>query len=358
MRIVFLIQDCTTVGGTERVTCCLASEMARQGHDVTLLSVFGVEGKCSFEMDERVKFDILADKQYNLAMSKFARLNRLFHVIGRVKRHDDLLNADVVIAQKFFAALLAISAGFKRKTVIGDHYPYKLYREPWLTLRNMVYRKARVVVVLTESYKQDYINHGVNRVEIVENMIPIVPQNHIDSNDKVILAVGRLAKEKGFDTLIKSVAGIREKIDGWRVEICGEGEEREKLEQLIADNHLDDVIILRGLVGDVTSEYQKATFGVMSSRYEGFPMTLLEAAACGLPMVSFDCPEGPGVVLGNGGGVLVRNQDADALGEAIVMMIEDAELRRRCSEESKNIVEKYSPENIYNQWMQIIKKYL
>lgn len=358
MHIVFLIQDCTTVGGTERVTCCLASEMAHQGHDVSIISVFGMEGKCKFAIDERVHFVVSSDEKYDLGLSKWARLKRVCAVARKMKKNELLLSADVIIAQKFFAAMLAIRLGFGKKTLIGDHFPYKLYSEPWLTLRNIIYKKAKAVVVLTESYRCDFVRHGVSNVEVVENMIPIAHQRHLDNDEKVILAVGRLAPEKGFDTLIKAVASISAKINGWRVEICGEGNERQNLEQMISDNHLEGKVILRGMVNDVATEYRKAAFGVMSSRYEGFPMMLLEAAACGLPMVSFDCPEGPSAILGNGGGMLVKNQDIEALSKAIMRMIDDENVRRKYAKETEKIVERYSPKKIYNQWMQIIEKYL
>lgn len=358
MKISFLIQDCTTVGGTERVTCCLASEMARQGNEVSVISVFGTGGKCRFPLDGRVRFVVACDSDYGLQMSMARRLLLLVKMAYRLKNNRLLLDADVVIAQKFFAALMAMRAGYKNKLIVGDHYPYRLYRQPLLKFRDMIYRKARVVVVLTEGCRRDFVRNGVDKVEIIGNMLPIKSVNPIVEREKVILAIGRLSEEKGFDSLVKAVNGIKENLDGWRVEICGEGDQRSRLEAMISQYGLEDIIILRGSVGDVTKEYGRASFGVVPSRYEGFSLVLLEAAAMGLPMVAFDCPYGPSEILSEGGGILVANQDIDALGRAILRMVEDAALRRKYSEETSNIVGRFSPLKIYNQWMLIIGKYL
>lgn len=358
MRIVFLIQDCTTIGGTERITCSLASEMARQGHDVSIISVFGMEGACKFDVDERVRFVVSSDEKYDLELSKWARLKRVFAVAGKMKKNELLLSADVIIAQKFFAAMLAIRSGFGHKTLIGDHYTYFLYGKLLRDFRDCIYRKAAAVVVLTNGNAELYKSHRVKRVEVIPNMLPIPVASHKGNDSKEIIAVGRLTPQKGFDTLVQVIDNIKHLIEGWHITIYGEGEDRPLLEQMIMARGLEDMITLHGATSDISKAYCNASFGVMSSRFEGFPMVLLEAAATGLPMVAFDCPTGPSDIYKYGGGIVVANQDMNALGEAIVRLTGDAALRKRLSNETAEIRKKYSKENIYRQWMQIIEKYL
>lgn len=356
MRIVFLIQDCTTIGGTERVTCCMASEMARQGHDVSVISVFGMGGECKFEMDERVRFVVASGEKYDLELSKLARLRRVYDVARRMKKNELLLAADVIVAQKFFAAMLSVKSGFGRKTLIGDHYTYTLYRRPLRDFRDFVYRKAAAVVVLTEGNAAQYRAHGLSRVEVIPNMLPIKTAEHLGEGTKEIIAVGRLTYQKGFDTLVQVIAEIKEKIAGWHLTIYGEGEDRPMLERMISEKGLKGIITLYGATDNVSKAYCNASFGIMSSRFEGFPMVLLEAAATGLPMVSFDCPTGPSDIYRNGGGIIVADQDGKALGEAIVRLTEDAELRKKLCSETAGIREKYSEENIYLQWIDAIDR--
>lgn len=358
MRIVFLIQDCTTIGGTERVTCSLASEMARQGHEVTIVSVFGMGGECKFDIDERVRFVVFSDKEYDLQLSKLARLGRVYDVARKMKSDNLLQSADVIIAQKFFAAMLSIKAGFGHKTLIGDHYTYFLYGRLLRGFRNSIYRKAAAVVVLTGDNARLYKIHTVRKTEVIPNMLPIPVEEHKGEGEKEIIAVGRLTYQKGFDTLVQVIDDIKELIEEWHVTIYGDGEDRPMLEQMIKARGLEGMITLFGTTSDVSKAYCNASFGVMSSRFEGFPMVLLEAAATGLPMVAFDCPTGPGDIYRHGGGIVVADQDVNALGEAIVRLTRDAALRKRLSDETAEIRKRYSEENIYRQWMQIIEKYL
>lgn len=358
MQIVFLIQDCTTIGGTERVTCSMASEMARQGHDVSIVSVFGMGGKCKFNIDERVCFVTFSDEKYDLKLSKLARLKRVYDIANKIKKDDLLLSADVIIAQKFFAAMLAIKSGFGHKTLIGDHYTYYLYGSLLRSFRNAIYRKAAAVVVLTEGNAKHYKDHGIKHVAVIPNMLPIPVAEHAGEGSNEIIAVGRLTYQKGFDTLIEVIDDIRHMIKGWHLTIYGDGEDRPMLEQMIKDRGLKDVITLYGATSDVSKAYCNASFGVMSSRFEGFPMVLLEAAAIGLPMVAFDCPTGPSEIYRNGGGIVVADQDKEALGAGIIRMTDDAALRMKLSNETAEIRKKYSEKNIYNQWMQTIEKYL
>ncbi len=358
MKIAFLIQDCTTVGGTERVTCLLANQMAGCGHEVSVISVFATGGECKFPLDSRVRFVVACGMDYSLRMSRLRRLMLLAQMAHRLKRNELLIKADVVIAQKFFAALMGVYAGFSPKLIVGEHYHYRLYGQPWLKLRDMVYCRAKAVVVLTEGCRRDFVRNGVNNVEVVGNMLPVSTVHSKEECENVILAVGRLSREKGFDSLIEAVSRIKERIIGWRVEICGEGDERERLTEMIERYGLNDVVLLRGRIEDIAAEYARASFVVVPSRYEGFSLVLLEAAAMQRPAVSFDCPYGPREILAEGGGLLVEDQNIDALADAIVRMIGDAELREQCSEQTRKIVERFSPEKIYNQWMLIIEKYL
>lgn len=355
MKISFLIQDNTTVGGTERTTCCIANEMARQGHEVAIVSIFGVNGRCAFPLEESVKFEILSDVRYGLKMSALRRGVEMLKAVGKVRKSQLLREADVIIAQKFFAAIAAVNARYRGKLIVGDHFPYGKYQQPVRGLRDFVYKRAKALVVLTEGYKREFQTAGVERVEVIPNMISIKERQHVEG-EKEIVAVGRLAQEKGFDTLISAFAKVAERLEGWELKIYGGGVMMEQLKQQIKESGMDGKIEMMGEVADIERVYANAAFGVMPSRFEGFPMVLLEAAAAGLPMVAFDCPTGPKEILKEGGGLLVENQNVEALGETIVKLANDAELRKKLSAETSAIRDTYAPEKICRQWETIINE--
>lgn len=357
MKIVFLIQDCTTIGGTERTTCCLANAMARHGHDVTLISVFRTGGECKFPLDGNVRFVVLSDFDYTLKVSALKRMMVLLGEVRNLRKNRAVRECDVIVAQKFFAAMLAVRAGFGAKTFVGDHYAYDLYHGVMNKVRDAVYRKAKAVVVLTEGNAVLYRQNGVSRVEVIPNMLPIKISEHVGGQQEII-AVGRLTYQKGFDTLLYIIDNIKERIAGWHLTIYGEGEDRKMLERIIDERQLVQFVTLYGATDNIEKAYREAEFGVMTSRFEGFPMVLLEAVAAGLPMVSFDCPTGPKDIYKDGAGIVVPDQDIKAIGEAIVRMTQDGQLRDKLSRECATVRETYSEENIYRQWMKVIDNYI
>lgn len=355
MKISFLIQDNTTIGGTERTTCCLANQMARQGHQVSIVSIFGVNGRCAFDLEDSVKFEILSDVRYGLKMSALRRGFEMVKVVRKVKKSQLLRDADVIIAQKFFAAIAAVSARYRAKLIVGDHFPYAKYKQPVRWLRDRIYGMAKTVVVLTSDYKKQFQAAGIENVVVIPNMISIKEVQH-EEKSREIIAVGRLAEEKGFDTLITAFAKVADRLDDWKLKIYGGGDKMPQLKNQIDAVEMTGKIETMGEVSDIEAVYANAAFGVMPSRFEGFPMVLLEAAAAGLPMVAFDCPTGPREILGLGGGLLVENQNVEVLAGAIVKMAGDAELREKLSAETSVIRETYSPEKICRQWEIVINQ--
>lgn len=356
MKVVFLIQDCTTVGGTERTTCCIANAMARRGHDVAIVSVYATRGEPFFPIDRSVRFVRLSEVNYSLRMSAPERLRHMITEAGLAKQCRELRAADVIIAQKFFAAAIAVRAGFGPKTITGDHYAYRMYGRITTLLRNRIYSRVRAVAVLTEENALAYRQHGFRHVAVIPNMLPIEPVERQAGPKQEIVAVGRLVHDKGFDTLIRAAAQIREELRGWHITIYGQGPEHDALERLIKEKGLEETVELHSPVRDIATVYAGAAFGVMPSRLEGFPMVLLEAAAASLPMVAFDCPTGPGTILRDGGGIIVPDQDETALAKAIARMAGSEPLRAEMADATARIRNQYSEQQIYDLWMKAIEE--
>jgi len=355
MKIAFLIQDVTTSGGTERTTCCLANEMARQGDDVTIVSVFHEAAAPLYPLDERVTLVFATDEHYGLDLSMTARLRLIRKQINTVRRCKALEEADVILSQKFLASVLAYTAGWRHKTFACEHYKYGMYNPAVRFCRDRLYRGFRGLVTLTENDRKAFLAHGVRRVHVVENMVSISPLPYQGTSSRSILAVGRLDKQKGYDLLLEAMSMMNwTQLNGWHVEVFGDGTEREALINQRDRLGLTDRITFHPFVKEIEREYATHAFLVMSSRFEGFPMVLLEAAAAGLPVVSFACKEGPETLLQNGGGILVEAENTKALADALTRMMTDESLRARTARETKQVVADYTPDAIYRKWMKIL----
>jgi glycosyltransferase involved in cell wall biosynthesis len=173
------------------------------------------------------------------------------------------------------------------------------------------------------------------------------------------LAVGRLHEQKGFDMLLEAWNNVqRDNVQctkDWSLRIVGEGPQRAALEQQIMDLHLSNVL-LAGRVENMVEEYAAASLFVLSSRYEGLPLALIEAMWCGLPCVSFDCPHGPAELLGDDRGWLVPAMDVEKLTQQIIYaMTHIEEAKARAQRAQEYAYEKYSEANIMPQWVQLIE---
>ena len=355
MKIAFLIQDVTTPGGTERTTCCLANEMARQGEEVSIVSVFHEAAAPLYPLDERVQLHFVTAAHYGLDLGITARLRRIRRQIPFIRQCLPLQEAEVVISQKLLASVLAFAAGWKQKTFACEHYKYGMYNPVVRFVRNGLYRGFRGLVTLTENDRRAFLAHGVRRVHVIENMVSIRPLPYEGANTKRILAVGRLDRQKGYDLLLEAMSKMDwSHLEGWHTDVFGDGDEREALLRQREEQGLTDLISFHPFVKEIEREYATHALLVMSSRFEGFPMVLLEAAAAGLPVVSFACKEGPETLLGNGGGLLVEAENTSALADALTRMMTDEQLRTRCAQETTKVVAAYTPDAIYRKWMKLL----
>jgi glycosyltransferase involved in cell wall biosynthesis len=168
-----------------------------------------------------------------------------------------------------------------------------------------------------------------------------------------------LHEQKGFDMLLEAWKEVQrsdvQSVKEWGLRIVGEGPQRAVLEQQIKDLHLTNVV-LAGRVGNVVEEYDAASLFVLSSRYEGFSLVLLEAMWCGLPCVSFDCPHGPAELLGDDRGWLVPAMDVEKLTQQLIYAmthLKEAEVRAQRAQHYAQ--EKYSETSIMPRWIELIE---
>ena len=210
-------------------------------------------------------------------------------------------------------------------------------------------------VVLTE---EDAKMWGeMPNIRVIPNAANFIAQKYSDCSEKRVIAVGRLDYQKSFDRLIMVWEKVHEKMPDWRLDIFGQGEWKEMLQRMIDEKGLQDCVKLNGPTKDIGKEYAESSMLVMSSHYEGFPMVMIEAMACGLPAVCFDFKCGPRDIIVEGeNGLIVPDGDIEGLAEAIVRLMRDEELRTRMGENAKRVVETYSEEKVMRKWVSLYEE--
>ena len=197
-------------------------------------------------------------------------------------------------------------------------------------------------------------------LQVIPNAALPVPETRWSPYSRRVIAVGRLDYQKGFDRLVKAWALLPSDLrDSWQLEIFGQGEWEVRLQELIRKRGVKESARVNAPTKEIFREYAASSFLVMSSHYEGFPMVLLEAMACGLPGVCFTFPCGPKDVIEDGkNGLLVPEGDIPALAGAMERLMRDQALRERMSTAAREIIRTYSEEKVMQQWIQCFNSLL
>jgi glycosyltransferase involved in cell wall biosynthesis len=365
MKILLFIHS-LHYGGAERVAMNLSSEWVAQGLDVSVVTLTSTASDFYALHDsvDRITLD-LAGGSGGLAGAVFANVRRML-ALRRVLRQ---VKPDVVLGIETRPSILAILAGLGLpcKVIATEHiHPPMLFEgKLWESLRRWTYPFADKVVALTQKSKlwlQD--NCNCKAVTVIPNSIslpipvvePIVPpQQVVGAGRRVLLAAGRMAEQKGFDILIDSFGRIASDFPAWDLVILGDGHDRDALVAQIAAAGLSERVLLPGQVGNMPDWYERADLYVLSSRFEGFSMTIVEAMASGCAVVSFDCDAGPGDIITHGhDGLLVRQVgDPQELANALSILMGDDETRALMAARARAVVERFSVARVFSMWRDV-----
>lgn len=358
-KICFFIGDIERSGGTERVTTLVANALSTAGYDVTILSLY--HGKKSFfPLNENVNLNALFEHNVSMKKNFIPCVYKLRKYVKKNSIHS-LILVDSILTIFAVPAL----AYMKLQCICWEHFNYNvdlgsIYR---VYGRKLAAKYCQVVVTLTERDKSLWIDNIKNmkaNIVAINNPNPYSNQTHLASQShKRVLAVGRLTQQKGFDLLIQSWAKIAKKnsVVNWKLSIVGSGEDYDKLMNLIKTLNVQDSVEIFPATQNIAEFYQHSSVYCLSSRYEGFPMVLLEAQNYGLPIVAFDCDTGPAELIEHGiTGYLVKNQDMNELADLLEQML----ILDECyyNNMSKNVLNnsiKYHINNILPKWIAILE---
>jgi glycosyltransferase involved in cell wall biosynthesis len=377
-RIYILLLNAWTMGGTARTALNLAGRLAEH-HDVEILSVIRKRQTPAFEFPPGVRVTAIDDQRRKVAPRGLAgfvrrRLTARQSVLmlsadrasARMSLWTDLMLAralrrrrrGVLIATRPALNLLAASLTSPSLVTIGQEHMNLLTHRPGVTRAITTrYRGLDALVTLTERDLEDYraALDDAPLLIAIPNAAPGTDGPRSDGSARTVMAAGRITRQKAFAELVKAFAQVREAHPDWRLVIYGRGPREPQVREAIAKSGVGASVTLAAPVSDIERAMAEASIFALSSRFEGFPMVLLEAMSAGLPVVSFDCPTGPRELVESGrNGLLVPNQDVDALAAALIRMIEDEELRRRCSEGAVETAERYSLDAIGQRWERLL----
>ena len=209
--------------------------------------------------------------------------------------------------------------------------------------------KYSVFVALTEEDKKSW---KLQNCVVIPNF-SLFRGKCTDEREKKVIAVGRLTFQKGFDQLIEIWARVirrNGKDKTWPLEIYGCGEEEESLNVLIKESHLEDSITLKGNVSNIAQVYNSSSIIAVTSRYEGFPLSIIEGMSCGVVPVSFDCKQGPKEIITNQSGYLINQGDYDGFANALINLMNDEKKLRQMSLNSIERANQFSPEKVMQKW--------
>ncbi len=363
LRVTLVISSLSS-GGAEKVMALMANYWAKDNVSVTLITL-GQGNTDFYRLNPKIKRIAL-----DLAHSSRNAFSAILNTIKRVRRlrreirHDV---PDVVISFMDTTNVLCILAtlGLRIPVVVEEnidprhHHPGRV----WAVLRKWTYPYAQAVVVLSQELRRwaQSVSRG-RAVYVIPNAAPTLTASSglPDSSFSLrpgrwAVAAGRLVPQKGFDLLIRAFAECADDVPEWSVLILGDGEEMGHLKLLASELGVADRVNFPGRVEEPQQLLRKAHLFILSSRYEGFPMVLLEAMACGLPVISSDCPTGPREIIQDGvDGLLVPPNDVSALAHAMKRLMLNDEERRRLSLRAAEVTERFSTERVMGLWDRLV----
>ena len=380
-KIMYVVGSLAKTGGTERVLIDKMNYLSTHGFEVVLITYEQGTHSMSFPVSPSVKHIDTGTRFFTLY--KYHRILRIFKLwemkkeyFSRLQNIVDFEMPDFIITTTYHLDTCGIVTQLKTtaKLIVEAHIPKahtydrnirnSNYIKRFLYTLNNEYRckKARkfdLLVALTPKAANDWKNTTQHCIvipnpvtkyqEVIKDKIP---------NTNRIIAAGRLTNQKGFERLIYAFAQITNQCPEWHIDIFGDGDDKQYLNDCISKGNLQNKVFIHPSTSHIYDEYMNSDFYVMSSRYEGLPLVLIEAMSCGLPCVSFRCKYGPEDIIEDGKtGLLVKDGDIKDLAQKILWMCQHEEQRIAMSISARKSAEKYKKEHIMPIWIKLFNDF-
>lgn len=356
MKLLYITNGITGAGGLERVLAVKASLLAEKfGYEVHILTLNeSPEAKPFFEFSDKIKRHSIAVHGNPL---KYWKLYRI-----RIRQKVAEINPDVIsvcddgLKGFYIPRILKIKIPiiYERHASLqisakSSKIEFKHKMVNFLMQKNA--QSFDKFVLLTEGNLKEW---PAGNLAVIPNPLPFTVEKNADLSVKTVISVGSLSYNKGTDLLLEIWEKVSKNFPDWKLEIYGKSADS-NYEELNQKKNLRNVFF-NPPVSDIQQKYVEASVFVLPSRSEGFGMVIIEAMACGLPVVSFDCPHGPGDIVTDGkDGFLIENGNTDQFAEKLALLMKDIELRKKFGTEAKITAQNYRPETIVAVWDQLFK---
>lgn len=372
-KIVYCTPSLYMAGGVERVLTLKANYFAdNYGYDVTIITTDGEDKNCFFPLSDKVKVINLGIHFEDMWHRSF--LKRLCMYLPKERQFKKLLTTElnrikpditISVLRREINFLTEIHDGSKK---IGEihinraHYrnftpnrtnPFKaIFAKFWMHGLVKKLKKLDRFVVLTEYDRQAW--QEIPRVDVIANPLPFYPDIINTVRRKRIISVGRYFDEKGYDMLLKVWAIVEKECDDWELDIYGDGNKLyyEKIASTLALDR--QRCRLNDSISDVQREYLDSSLFVCTSRFEGFGMGIIEAMACGLPVVAFDCLWGPRSIITDGeDGLLVENGNIEKMAGTLLSLVNHPERISEMGMNARKNVQRFNIDTIAKKWKRL-----
>ena len=370
LKIVYITPALYMAGGVERVLTLKANYFAEHfGYDITIILTEGKDKPLFYPLSNKIKvinlnigFEQLwtcsfvkkvfvylkKQRQFKKSLTKELMCIRPDITISLLRREINFIN-DIKDGSRKIGELHVNRANYRNFEANDSNFIKNLFAKFWMHSLVAKLKKLDRFVVLTEEDKDAWPE--LKNICAIPDPLSFLPTKYSDLKEKRVIAVGRYVYQKGFDLLLQAWSKIEKLYPDWHLTIFGDGNRTPYEKQMKALEIDDKRCHLNGPTSDIHQEYINSSIFVFSSRFEGFGMVLVEAMACGLPVVSFDCPCGPKDIVKDGeDGILVENGNIDLLASSLSRLMNDETLRLSISKAGQKNAQRFNIGHIAEQW--------
>lgn len=347
MKILFFIELLYNAAGTERISTDVANKLYEETHWDIKFIVLNNNTQTAFALNPNIKVESI-----NGSLSSPITSILKFRKLLKKEKPHYVINVATTMSRISVPAAAFTST----KVITWEHFNLHAGSKLgylWRVISAFVSHKT---VVLTNRDRNDYPKFCHYKITTIYNFPTSMKGNISNIDSKIAISVGRLTYQKGFDMLIQIWKEVRDKGCKWILYIVGSGEDEVKLKTTVKELDLDDCIKFIANTPKINEYYQKASLYIMTSRFEGLPLVLIEAKQMGIPCVSFDCPNGPSEIIRNNvDGFIIPFKDCKAMSKSILELTSNRNKLKEFSTAALNDINKrFSKDIIIRQWINLL----
>ncbi len=373
MKIVYVFESLAYKGGAERIVSERMSYLADNGYDVSTITFRQFPNKTpnTYYLSSKVKqidfqIDDFKQYRYKYPIRLFIKWRYYKLIKNRLQKTIDKIQPNIIIGMSYALANFVCKIRTNSAIIIEAHEArqftmsrysqdneipwylrlyYKLYRYNYI---HIIEKYADVVVTLTHSDAKQW--YKAKRVEVIPNFSGMPITRLSDGSSKRAIAVGRLCWQKGYDRLIEAWILVTKRHPDWQLDIYGEGRLDTELKKLLLEKKTSNIFI-HPFTSNISEKYADSSICLLTSRFEGFSLVLLEALQHGVPCIAFDCPYGPSDVIDNEKcGFVIKDGDIQNFADKVCYLIEEPKVKEKFSKKAIQKGASYDKEAIMQQW--------